>query len=133
MQASMIPADFVQQFQQPGSTVNISNLASPFPEDDERFMYEGEIRQILIVDDTLVVDFAWLAAKHHDGKWRRVTELGLHTLRHSLALFQSGVPEPGRFLFLPREPIVHEQILFISADYVGPTGRRPLRLEDLES
>ena len=134
MQASMIPADFVQQFEQPGSTVNISNIASPFPEDDERFMYEGGIRRILIVDETLVVEFEWLAAKHPDGRWRLVTDRSLYTLRHSLALFQSGTaPDRGRFLFLPMEPIVHEQVLFIAADYVGPTGRTPLRREVVES
>lgn len=134
MHASMIPADFIQRFERPGSTVNISNLGSPFPEDGERFMHEGAVRRILIVDDTLVVDFEWLAAKYPDGTWHLVTDRSLYTLRHSFGLFHSGTsPEPGRFLFLPAEPIVHEQILFVAADYVGPTGRTPLKREEVQS
>lgn len=133
MLASQIPGDFVARFGATGSTINISNLTSMIVDDDDRFTYEGAVRSLAIEGDELVVEFEWLAEKTAEGGWQFVNDPTLLTFRHSLQLFMRGAsPDNGRYIFFPMEPIVHEQVLCVAHDYVGPTGRRPLTREQVQ-
>ena len=133
MTPSQIPADFTTVFGAPGSTVQISNMTSPMVDPEDQFIYEGAVRTIAIEDEELVVEFDWLAQKHNDGVWRFVTDTSLLHLRHSLALFRQGMsPDRGRFIFMPLEPISHDQVLCVAHDYLGPTGRQPLKREEVQ-
>lgn len=133
MLASQIPGDFVTRFGATGSTIQISNMTSPIVDEDDRFTYEGAVKTLAIEGDELVVEFEWLAEKTDDGGWRFVNDPTLLSVRHSLQLFLHGTsPDNGRYIFLPREPIVHEQVLCVASNYVGPTGRRPLQRDQVQ-
>lgn len=132
MRRSDIPAFFPERYVRPGTTVQISNMASPCAPPDDRYVYEGEVKEISASAEYLLVTFLWLAQKTEQG-WSLVEDPQLLVLRHSLELLASVmVPDDGRLLFLPVEPIVHDQILIVAGDYLGPTGRTPLKRSEVQ-
>lgn len=128
MHSSQLPAGFLDRFNTPGSTVQVTNMMNPMVDREEQFVQEGEVERVWIENETLKARFAWLAQKDVSaGTWNLVDDPAQLSFELSLELCASGhAPDDGRFLFMPMEPIVHEQVLLLAADYHGSTGRRPL-------
>ena len=113
--------------------MQVSNFDSPFVDDDERFIYDGELKRLWLDGEDLCARFRWIAQRGPSvGEWYMLTDPTLLDFRMSLLLLaQTHTPDRGRLIFFPRRPIANEQLLLVAHDYVGPSGRTPLKREEV--
>ena len=133
MRTSQFPSDFIERFSRPGSTAQIANHGNPMVEPEDQFIQEGEVASLSLDGETLCIRFAWIARRDIMARtWHMHDDPTLLVFEQSLDLFDSGGQlEDGRFQLLPLEPVVHEHVLFMSADYSGPSGRTPLKRSEV--
>lgn len=135
LSAPIFEHSLLKQFLTDGSTMQIGTVGSMFALNSDRYLYEGEVAALAVEGTTLIGSFKWLAEKDFVRNcWRRVQDPTKLSFSISLELYESvSSPDEGRLVFLPREPIHHEQILLLCGTYSGSTGRKPLSLSEVDS